>query len=91
MNRDEIQHLTALPIVGLAGEGLQSLGANKRKAQPQTPEPPQACSYLAKLGITPEHLQPSTFIPIDFACTEALRSDTLMIKAGNYYPSKCGY
>lgn len=53
---DKNSTLTALPTAGLAGEGLQSLGALKRKAQSQTPEPRQPCSYLAKQGITPEHL-----------------------------------
>lgn len=67
---------TAPPTVGLAGEGLPNPGGT-------APKPPQASSYLAEPGITPEHLQPITFIPVDFACTEVLRSDTLMLREGN--------
>lgn len=65
------------------GRTPKSWGHSREKHSLKAPEPPQPSSYLAEQGITPQHLQLITFIPVDFVCTEVLRSDTLMFREGN--------
>lgn len=52
-------------------------GHSRERHSLKVPEPLLASSYLAGRGIPPEYLQPITSIPVDFACMEVLRSDTL--------------